>query len=258
MIGKKIIINLIQTVFTNVSIKLNHYIRLRNLLYQLYDLLRMVDFKLKSLVFKEKLNDKDNIIYVNPNSIIFEKDLVHNNWRLFLKFIKPLFNPKISGSIEIINGNWDLKENLKLFGENIKHKSYHMHFVDGINWKDTPYYKREVKRYLKGKVRKDYKSIEDLNLKYKYHDKLFNKIKREGFKTQKEIIESEGNIINYGRGSIFRKYDDDITVGIGRDGEIIFFDGRHRLNVAKILKLNKIPVRVLVIHQEFLSKLKIK
>ena len=133
-----------------------------------------------------------------------------------------------------------------------------MHFVEDMEWRDTPYYKREVKRYLKGNIRKDYKSIEDLNLKYKYHDKLFNKIKREGFKTQKQIIESEGNIINYGRGAIFRKYDDDITVGIGRNGEIIFFDGRHRLNVAKILKLNRIPVRVLVIHQEFLSKFKIK
>ena len=258
MIGKKIIINFIQTVFAKVSIKLNSNLRLRNLIYNIYDNLRIIDFKLKSLVIKEKINDRDNIIYVNPNRIIFEKDLIQNNWRLFLKFLKPLLNPKISGSIEILNGNWDLQENLRLFEDDIKHKSYHMHFVDGINWKDTPYYKREVKRYLEGKVRKDYKSIEDLNLKYKYHDKLFNKIKQEGFKTQKEIIESEGNIINYGRGSIFRKYDDDITVGIGRDGEIIFFDGRHRLNIAKILKLNRIPVRVLVIHQEFLSKFKIK
>ena len=85
MIGKKIIINFIQTIFAKVSIKLNHYLRLRYLLYQLYDISRIIDFKLKSLVIKEKLKDKDNIIYVNPNRIIFEKDLVHNNWRLFLK-----------------------------------------------------------------------------------------------------------------------------------------------------------------------------
>jgi len=258
MIGKKIIINLIQTVFAKISSKLNSNPRLRSLIYKFYDNLRIIDFKLKSLVIKENLNARGNIVYVNPNSIIFEKDLVDNNWRLFLKFIKPLLNPKISGSIEIINGNWDLQENLKLFENDIKHKSYNMHFVEGIEWRNTPYYKREEKRYLKGNIRKDYKSVEDLNLKYKYHDKLFNKIKQEGFKTQKEIIESEGNIINYGRGSIFRKYDDDITVGIGRDGEIIFFDGRHRLNIAKILKLNRIPVRVLVIHQQFLSKIKIK
>ena len=257
-VGFRYLINFIQTVFAKVSIKLNSNLRLRNTIYKLYDNLRIIDFKLKSFVIKEKQNARGNIVYVNPNRIIFEKDLIQNNWRLFLKFIKPLMNPKISGSIEIINGNWDLKENLKLFEDDIKHKSYYMHFVEGMEWRDTPYYKREVKRYLKGNIRKDYKSIDDLNLKYTYHDKLFNKIKREGFKTQKQIIESEGNIINYGRGSIFRKYDDDITVGIGRDGEIIFFDGRHRLNVAKILNLNRIPVRVLVIHQEFLPKINIK
>ena len=114
----------------------------------------------------------------------------------------------------------------------------------------------EAERYLKGKIRKEYKSVEDLNFKFKYHDKLFEKIKQEGFKTQREIIVSKGTVINYGRGKIMRKSDDDVTVGIGRDGEIIFFDGRHRLNIAKILKLKRIPVRVLVIHPQFLLKLK--
>jgi len=256
MKGKKHIIYLIKSIFIQLSIKLNQNPRLRTLIYNLYEILRIVDFKVKLFLFKDSMNRKYNIIYVNPNCIIYEKNLVQTNWRLFLKFIKPLISPNMSGSIEIINGNWDLKEKLKLFESDIKHKSYYMHFIEDIDWKDTPYYKREVKRYFDGEIRKEYKSIEKLNLKYKYHDRLFNKIKREGLKTQKEIIESEGNFLNYGRGTIFRKFDDDITVGIGRNGEIIFFDGRHRLNIAKLLKLNKIPVRVLAVHPKFLSKFK--
>lgn len=34
--------------------------------------------------------------------------------------------------------------------------------------------------------------------------------------------------------------DDDIIEGIGRNGEFIFFNGRYRLKIAKLLKLKKI------------------
>ncbi len=252
-----IFINIFRNIYVNLRFKLNSKPWLRNFIYKLYDSIRTIEFKIKLLIFKE-LPNKDYIIYVNPEKIIYEKDLRANNWRLFLKFIKPLLNPRFNDLIQIIDGNWDLKENLKLFRENIKFKSYYQHFINNIDWKETPYYKREAKRYLEGKVRIEYKSAEDLNLKFKYHDKLYVKIKREGLKTQREIIELEGFIINYGRGAIFRKTDDDITVGIGRNGEIIFFDGRHRLNIAQLLKIKKIPVRVLVIHPELFSNLKSK
>ena len=162
-----------------------------------------------------------------------------------------------------MDGNWDLRENLQLFNNDIKYTSYYQHFIEGTEWKNTSYYKREKSRYLDGKIRKEYKSIKDLDLKYKYLDNLYRKIEREGFKTQREIMESEGLIENYGRGFIARKSDDDITVAIGRNGEIIFLDGRHRLNIAKMLYIKaknpkRIPVRVLVIHSEFLTNLEKK
>ncbi|MFX0186757.1 MAG: hypothetical protein ACFE8A_03375 [Candidatus Hodarchaeota archaeon] len=165
--------------------------------------------------------------------------------------------------MQVINGNWDLKENLQLFNENIKYKSYYQHFIEGVEWKYTEYYKREKKRYLDGKVRKEYKSIEDLDLKYRYFDKLYRKIEREGFKSQREIIKSEGIITNHGRGVVIRKPGDDIAIAIGRNGELIFLDGRHRLNIVKMLyiqnrNIKKIPVRVLVIHPEFISSLEKK
>jgi len=214
----------------------------------------LFQFKLKILIYR-KFPNRDNIIYINPEQIIYEKDLNQNNWRLLLKFIKPLLNLRLNDTVQIINGNWDLKKNLKKFNEDIKHISYYKHFIQNIDWKETPYYKREAERYLKGSIRKEYKNLEDLDLKFKYHDRLYEKIKREGFKTQKEIIQFEGYFVNYGRSTIIRKVEDDITVGIGRDGNLIFFDGRHRLNVAKLLNLKKIPVRILVIHPDFISKL---
>jgi hypothetical protein len=234
---------------------------LRRSIYKLYEIIRLVEFKVKSLLFKESA--LNNIIYVNPAKIIYQKDLAKGNWLLILKFVKPLFNPRINNSVQLINGDWDLKENLQLFNEDIKYLSYYQHFIEGIEWKDTSYYKREKFRYLDGKIRKEYKSIEDLDLKYIYLDNLYRKIEQEGFKTQREIMESEGLIANYGRGFIARKPDDDITVAIGRNGEVIFLDGRHRLNIVKMLFIktknpSKIPVRVLVVHSELISNLEKK
>lgn len=250
MISKNFIISIIRGIYHSLSYKLNSKPHLRNLIYEIYDRIRLMQYKTKSLIYTDfPLNG--NIISINPESIKYEKDLTQNNWRLLFKFIHPLFNYRKTETIQIIDGDWDLRENLDLFENHIKFRSYYQHFVKNIDWENTPYYKREVKRYYEGTVRKEYKKIKDLNLKFIFHDKLYEKIKHEGFKTQRELIESEGNIVNYGHGKFMRKPDDDITVGIGRNGEIIFFDGRHRLNVAKLLKLKRIPVRVLVIHKRY-------
>ncbi len=253
---KKKITNFIRIAYIHINLKFNRKPRLRAIIYGFYDRIRKLQYMLKSSLSKEL--SQNNIIYVNPERIIYEKDLNQNNWRLIYKFIKPLIYPRFNNRIQIINGDWDLNENLKLFNDDIKHISYNLHFIKNLDWKETPYYKREVRYYIKGKIRKEYKSFKDLDLKFKYHDQLYEKIKRDGFKTQSEIIRSEGITINYGRGPIIRKEDDDITVGIGRNGEKIFFDGRHRLNIAKLLKLEKIPVRVLVAHLDFVNKFKNK
>ncbi len=253
---KNLLTEFIRIVYIHITLKFNQKPRLRAIVYNLYDKIRLLEYKLKSSLYKELA--QNNIIYVKPERITYEKDLNQNNWRLIYKFIKPLINPRFADTIQLVDGDWDLKENLRFFNDDIKHVSYYLHFIKKIDWKDTPYYKREVKRYLNGVVRKEYKSLNDLDLKFKYHDQLFEKIKLEGFKTQHEIIKSKGITINYGRGSIIRKEDDDITIGIGRYGDKIFFDGRHRLNIAKLLKLEKIPVRILVAHPDFMKRFKIK
>jgi len=254
MVSKKIILNVVRKFYLNIFKILDFKPKLRLLIYRFYDKIRLIEYKIKNYIFKDSFGQDNCITYINPNRIIYEKNLNENNWRLLFKFIKPLLNFKGKDTVEIIDGDWDI-ENLRYFDNDIKHISYIMHFIEGLDWKDTPYYKREKMLYLDGESRIVYNSIDDLDLKYKYLDNLYEKIKKEGFKTQKEIIESEGIKSDYGRG---RLHDDDITVAIGRNGEIIFLDGRHRLNIAKILNLKKVPVRVLVIHPKLILKLKNK
>ena len=52
-----------------------------------------------------------------------------------------------------------------------------------------------------------------------------------------------------------RNIPDDILIDVSRDGELLFVDGRHRLSIAKILGIDKIPVRVLVRHEKWVKKL---
>jgi hypothetical protein len=59
---------------------------------------------------------------------------------------------------------------------------------------------------------------------------LFEKIRREGYRTQKEM--KTGNPL------------DEIHVQIGRDGGILFEEGFHRLVIAQLLKIDRIPVVV--------------
>jgi hypothetical protein len=43
----------------------------------------------------------------------------------------------------------------------------------------------------------------------------------------------------------------EIAVNVGRDGELIFQDGRNRHVIARILELEEVPVVVLVRHEQW-------
>ena len=85
---------------------------------------------------------------------------------------------------------------------------------------------------------------------YNKIDRLHASIRDRGYLSQEEI-RSDG---------YWSKQPDavnaEVLVNIGRDGEIIFDEGRHRLLLAKILSINEIPVRVLVRHPQWQKKRK--
>lgn len=80
-------------------------------------------------------------------------------------------------------------------------------------------------------------------------DQLHKDMKESGYKRQKEL-NNRSYLLNLVKPSpTFHE----ITINIGRDGELIFDDGRHRFIIAKILDLDHIYVRVLVRHEEWQS-----
>ncbi len=72
-------------------------------------------------------------------------------------------------------------------------------------------------------------------------DALYQDIKNNGYKSQKELG---------------KKGTKEVEVLIGRNGDIIFRDGNHRLSIAKILGIQKIPVIVNVWHEGYINWVK--
>ena len=95
---------------------------------------------------------------------------------------------------------------------------------------------------------------QELDARFRNYDRLYRKIEKFGYKSQKELIESEGYHDKMGRFSKIRKIDDEISIAIGRDGKPIIIDGIHRLIIAQILNIKQIPVITNIIHKDWAQK----
>lgn len=82
-------------------------------------------------------------------------------------------------------------------------------------------------------------------------DRLYERIQNQGYRSKQELVQQDGlSPDKYVDGDRFNCYDE-VAVDIGRDGQFLFVDGRHRLTIAKILDIDEITVRVSARHKEW-------
>jgi len=120
------------------------------------------------------------------------------------------------------------------------------HFVNSKTWEQTEYYWRVLSQIKNGVHKRSMKNQEDLNRRVAYLDRLYEKIKTEGYKPITEVSD-ESNI------SYIERDEDEISIRIGRHGDLLFEDGRHRLTIAKILGIKRVPVKVTVRHAKWFA-----
>jgi len=116
--------------------------------------------------------------------------------------------------------------------------------LEGKSWKETLYFQRILEAVKKGGVLYNCVNEDDLNRRCKNIEALFCAIRDHGYKTQRELMKSAPfaeRFVAHG----------EVTVSIGRDGDFLFSSGAHRLAVAKILSIPRIPVNVAVRHKEW-------
>ena len=133
---------------------------------------------------------------------------------------------------QVLDGDWDLQttkfEDSVLFFDSFKQR-----IEQSVAWQDTAYFKDVMQSISKGEARFGCNSEEAFVNYCQTLDALYESIKTQGYKS------------NAG--------DDCISINIGRDGQFIFNDGRHRLTIAKLLGLKEIPVKIAVRHRQWVE-----
>jgi len=138
----------------------------------------------------------------------------------------------------VIAGEWDKLE-MKFCDIDLYRAS---NFVvnEGGNWEDTLFYKRIVHKISNGEIYWNCSDEQTFKTRCENIELLFYEIKSHGYKTQKQLLRQQS--------LDSRKLDDEITVSVGRYGNLLFSNSAHRLVIAKLIPLEAIPTKISVRH----------
>ena len=173
--------------------------------------------------------DPFRTIWIDPDSIVLPnyKPVPKKNYRV----------------TTVIGGNWD--QQTKDFEQNELFVSMHLHFVDGLRWEDTPYFKMAIQSFRRGKpFWHQSRNMSDLRARCDSVDRLFAEIRDSGFKPPAGINRPLSGVAK-------TCLPGEVKVGFGRTGAPVLITGRHRLSIAKILRFRLMPVQVAVRHPEW-------
>lgn len=196
-------------------------------------LLLKYEWKLVALIgtltgIYDKALDVDKVCWVSPQRITYCS-------------LREFWLQRFSG--RVIGGDWDRLE--KRFEDLDIYVAFRQVCMEGKDWTETVFYQRVLDGINGGQILWNCKDQHDLDQRCKYLESLFHKIKREGYKSQRELLSSQ------------KTYDplrvkDEVGVNIGRHGDLLFNDAAHRLAIAKLVGLQRIPMKITVRHPEWM------
>lgn len=148
------------------------------------------------------------------------------------------------------SGDWD--KNLKDFvNTSTTYRSFQQRFENDIDWEDTELYSTAMGNVRSGETWKTCDSEDEIIDRLHSYDELYNRIKEEGYKTQRQLRSETLSTDPLQDKRHHPPEFSEITIDIGRDGELIWYSGTHRLSIARILGLETVPVRVRVRHEKW-------
>lgn len=150
----------------------------------------------------------------------------------------------------VYSGRWDKSK--KPFDERYQVQSLIRHFKHGVAWSHTKYYQNAINKIRNGRRWRGCENTEDVESFFNRLDRLYNSIQTEGYKSQTELLAEKPDKTRKLNNDAPRVELNEICVNIARDGEILWRRrGQHRLCIAQILQLPKVPVLVLVRHKKW-------
>lgn len=209
---------------------MHKYPRLRKLITSTGRVLWHLWWKIRKY-FTNKTVDWDQIFYVSPDIIRETASGRFNIW-------------KDKG--KVLNGDWDLPQNRNFLENTEVYQAVYQRYKNFRNWDETKYYSTILHRIESGEIVWDSTSKGELDDVFNKLDLLYAEIERNGYKTQRELHQN----------SRYFTGEDEITVSIARNGELLLTNGYHRLSIAKILGTKEIAIKVTVRHSDWINFLK--
>ena len=149
----------------------------------------------------------------------------------------------------VLPGDWDQTRRSSL-SEYDLYKSIQQHFRQDVPWRDTEFYARVAKEFetTESHFKWGSSSIEEFDERCQRLDELYKQMCTTGYLTQESIRGRQIDPIERDREHrsvwLLPPALHEVTIHIGRDGELIFHEGRNRFSIAVAAEIPSIPVRV--------------
>lgn len=159
---------------------------------------------------------------------------------------------------EVLAGDWDFE--IKELDAYDLHRGIVCRIRDGLKWEETAFYGRVQEQFSTGYYGRENQkwgcaTFEEFEERLVQLDELWQTIDREGYRSQREL--RQRTAVAPATRKIHRFYPPElheVTINIGRNGELLFHEGRHRLAIAQALEVERIPVRVKTRHEQWQAK----
>jgi hypothetical protein len=134
---------------------------------------------------------------------------------------------------EVRDGDWD-RPARKPFTDEAVFRALVEFLVLGRPWDTTKFFARVSAEIESGRTKFGCTTVDEFRRRGADVRRLYHAIREHGYRSQGEL------------GS--RRAHDEVRVAIGRDGRFLFVDGRHRLAIARLLGVRRVPVQVTLRH----------
>ena len=178
--------------------------------------------RLFRLAVPHKYTDADpyRILLVDPNEITY---------------ISGLHDKKRRGWV--IGGDWD--RGLGKFEDQPIPKAIEQHYLEGKGWEDTV-------------LSEEFDDRRQFERECERIERLYQQIVDHGFRSQRDLLNSNPETAWSGVNATLSTITNEITIDIGREGELLWnMLGRHRLAIAKVTDVERVPVLVFSRHREW-------
>lgn len=134
------------------------------------------------------------------------------------------------------------------FEETPLHRALATHFDDGVAWEDLEFVQERIREAdpEQKSVWHECSTAEEIRAHCRNLDWLYERMAEQGCRPARELNAAEGR-----PRTVREVMENEILIDVSRDGEPLFVSGRHRLSLAKLLGLERIPVAVVVRHAEW-------